>query len=1051
MPQLEGDLTMRRIQHEWEDPRVSGRNRETAHAPLWAYADAASAGKSDRSKSPYALPLDGEWRFQLAQSPLAAPAEFWKPDFDDSSWERINVPSNWQLRPGCPDRPIYTNIAYPFTPEPPFPPEQNPTGCYRRTFIMPSAWEGREIRIIFESVDSAFHLWINGIEVGYSEDSRLPAEFSVTQFLKPGVNTIAVRVLRYCSGTYLEDQDYWQMSGIQRGVRLLAKPTAHIRDFRMRTMFDATYENATLDATVYLETRGLPPQPASPGKVSDYQGLSAGITLLDAEGRVVGEAGPALFSGQTNMYGEPHEKGAVRFRLPVMRPRSWSPEEPNLYTLVMTLFDRSGKGIDFESCRVGFRQVEIKNRQVLLNGHRLVVRGVDRHEFHPERGRAVTIDDMRRGILLMKQLNFNAVRTSHYPNDTRWYELCDELGICVVDETNLETHGLGGQLSNDPDWTAAYLERAVRMVLRDRNHPCVCFWSLGNESAEGPHHAAMANWIRRFDPTRPVQYESGNPGSLTTDIMVPMYPGLDWVRQVMEDPRETRPMIMCEYAFAKGNVTGNFKKFWDFVDRYPSFQGGFIWDWSDKALRLELPDGRRVYGYGNDFGENTDYAAIKEHPSQVFSGIVGPDLSVRPGTLEVKKVQAPVGFLWQSKTPATVTVWNKHHTLGLGHLTLEWEVIEDGKAIQSGKLDMPSAKPDEKAAIELPLRLPERGAPGAEYFLNLRAVLTRDLPWAPAGHLIAWEQFELPIRRSVKTASPSPCGKQVSVKKTDTTVELSGDGSWQLAWNRADGLLTSWKTESGELLAAPVREIFHRAPTDNDWLLGNEHSYFKEWEASGITNLQRRLVNFSAAACDDGYVAVRVESALCGSDSAQPIQCRIETLVGVDGRLSIEQRVVIPAAFAMVPRLGVMLPLSSEFEDVNWYGRGPWENYVDRKESALVGKWRRTVSEMLESYLIPGECGGREDVRRLAISGTDGRSLELEGSPAFHFSALHFSPEDLALAKHDWELTSRQETFLIVDGWHMGLGGDTGWTRNVHPEYLIGPGTYRWGLSLAVG
>lgn len=1044
---------MRSIAHDWEDPHVSGRNRETSHTPLWAYANPAAAARFDRGASPYALSLDGEWRFHLAPSPLAVPAGFAAPDFDDAGWERIAVPGNWQLRPSCPDRPIYTNIAYPFPPNPPFPPDRNPTGCYRRTFEVPAAWAGREVRIIFESVDSAFHLWINGTEVGYSEDSRLPAEFSLTPYLRTGVNTLAVRVLRYCSGTYLEDQDYWQMSGIQRRVRLLAKPPAHIRDFRVQTLFDAAYENATLDVAVCLETRDLPPQAPSPHWTSFYPDLGASLTLLDASGQTVVEAGPLPFSGQTNVYGDPlREKGVARFRVPVARPRQWSPEEPNLYTLVLTLRDSAGNGLDFESCRVGFRQVEIRDRQVLLNGRRLVIRGVNRHEFHPERGRAVTPEDMRRDILLMKQLNFNAVRTSHYPNDPRWYELCDELGLCIVDEVNLETHGLGGQISDDPAWAGAFLERAIRMVLRDRNHPCVCFWSLGNESFEGPHHAAMANWIRRCDPTRPVQYEGKNPPPLTSDIMVPMYPALDWVRQVMEDPRETRPMIMCEYAFAKGNASGNFKKFWDFVDRYPAFQGGFIWDWSDKLLTVTLPNGRRVYGYGNDLGEKFDYAAIGEHPSQVFSGIVAADLEPHPGAYEVKKVQAPVGFLQAPDAPGTVTVWNKHHTAGLGHLALDWEVIEDGHPIRSGRIAMPAAKPGEKAPVELPLRLPEQGAPGAEYFLNVRAILNRDLPWAPAGHLVAWEQFELPVRRAVAKPRSVRSDRAPSINTTAAAIEIAGANGWRLSWDRGDGLLRSWRRSETEWLSGAMREIFHRAPTDNDFILGYGSSYGKEWETSGLTGLERRLVELTAAPCAERAVKVRAVCELRGRDPAQPLHSCIETVVDADGGLAIEQRVVIPPAFALVPRIGLLLPLAPGFEDVCWYGRGPWENYSDRKEGALIGRWQSTVTRMLEaSYPVPGECGGREDVRHLTLAGAGGRTVEVAGAPVFHFSALHVPPEDLTAAGHSWELTPRPETWLIVDGWHMGVGGDTGWTRNVHPEYFIRPGTYRWGVCLGSG
>ena len=641
------------------------------------------------------------------------------------------------------------------------------------------------------------------------------------------------------------------------------------------------------------------------------------------------------------------------------------------------------------------------------------------------------------------------MRTSHYPDDPRWYDLCDELGILVVDEANLETHGLGGDIADNPAWAGAFLDRAIRMVLRDRNHPCIISWSLGNESFNGPHHAAMANWIRRCDPTRPVQYEGKNPGTHTTDIMAPMYPSLDWVREVMEDPNEKRPMILCEYAFAKGNATGNFKKFWDFVDHYPCFQGGFIWDWHDKLLALTLPDGRKVLGYGNDFGENIDYESFGEHGSQVFSGIVSADLTPHPGAFEVKKVQAPVGFLRDPEKPDHLIVWNKHHTLALNHLDLEWQVLENGKPIRSGRTLMPSAEPGSRTNLVLPLDLPHRGTDGAEYFLTVHAVLNQDTPWAKCGHHVAWEQFALPVPCAARASQPAPSGKAPAVRITSDSIEVSTAGGCQWVWDKSSGCLRSWKQGGKEQLAGPVHEMFHRAPTDNDIILGYGSSYAREWELHGLPNLQRRLVTLTAAPCEDNAILVRSSCHLVGSDPSQPILACTEARLDSDGRITLELYASIPAAIPMVPRIGLLIPLAPGFDDVSWYGRGPWENYLDRKSGALLGSWRNTVTGMLEeSYPVPGECGGREDVRQLCLSGPGHRTIEITGNPVFHFSALHLSIEDLTNARHSWELKPRPETFLIVDGWHMGVGGDTGWTRNVHPEYIIGPGTYRWGFRM---
>jgi beta-galactosidase len=1050
---------MRTISHDWEDPVVFERNRETMHVPLGAYADADTARNCDRRSSPYMQTLNGTWQFRLAPSPLQAPAGFWSAAFDASDWEAIPVPGNWQLtQRGCVDKPIYTNIANPFTPNPPFVPEANPTGCYRRDFTVPEAWAGREVFLVFESVDCAFHVWVNGEPVGYSQDSRLSAEFRITPWLRPDRNTLAVRVLRYSSGTYLEDQDYWQLSGIQREVYLYSKPAAHLRDFTVRTVFDAAYTNATLHAVAYLSNLqhlrpagAFHPLPTRRHCDPEFSAYRAEIMLFDAAGQPVWAAPvQAPFAERTaaGAHGL-QEKGGATFAVPVPAPRPWSAEDPYLYTLVFTLLDAAGRATDFESCRVGFRQVEIRDRQVLLNGQRLVVRGVDRHEFNPDRGRAVTVDDMRRDIILMKQLNFNTVRTSHYPNDPRWYELCDELGLYVIDEANLETHGTWGDLSNDPAWVHAYMARGVRMALRDRNHPCICFWSLGNESFRGPHHAAMANWIRSFDPTRPVQYESGNPGPDTSDIMVPMYPDLDWVRKVMEDPHERRPLIMCEYAFAKGNVSGNFRKFWDLVDRYRSFQGGCIWDWADKVLRFELPDGRRALGYGNDLGEGFDYKRIGEHPSQVFSGIVGADLELHPGAYEVKKVQAPVAFAAASLLQGRIAVLNKYPFSTLAHLDICWEVQVNGRTQGQGMLAAPAVPPGQQAELELPLDLPAEGLPGAEYFLNVQAVLKRDLPWASAGHVVAWEQFVVPLKRAALTAGAGlrPALAPLTLQTSAAAITVHGP-TWQATWEAGSGRLASWQVGGREFLAAPAQELFCRAPTDNDWLLELPYSYLNDWRANGLVDLQRRLVSLDAALLNPHTAVVRVLSELSGKDPAQPIRCELRYEINGDGRIAVEQHAVIPECFALVPRLGMQFVLAAGLEAVRWFGRGPWENYVDRKESAMVGEYRRTVTEMLEPYLCPGECGGREDVRWAEVCDPQGAGARVEGAPWFHFSVLHQSPADLMAAKHHWELKSRPEVFLTVDGWHMGVGGDTGWTRNVHPEYGLRPGTYRWGFAL---
>ncbi|NLF40784.1 DUF4981 domain-containing protein, partial [bacterium] len=1018
---------MRRDHHDWEDPAVFERRREQMHTPLGAYPTQEMARTCDRTASPFVRSLNGIWRFHLAPSPLSVPGEFWRSEFNDRGWEDIPVPSNWQLQPGCPDKPIYTNVVYPFQPNPPFVPEANPTGCYRRAFTIPREWAGREVFLVFESVDSAFYAWVNGHLAGYSQDSRLSAEFNITGFLREGDNALAVQVMRYCDGTYLEDQDYWQMSGIQRDVYLYAKPKAHIRDFVVRTRFDAAYADAELEVNVFLSNvQHIMRDDAAFAKVApahqhwapEFSRYAAEIMLYDADGgQVLAAPARASFDESTRMYGSSGErKGAARFRLPVSRPRQWSDETPYLYTLVMTLRGENGAVLDVESCRVGFRQIEIRDRQVLVNGRRMIVRGVDRHEWHPDRGRAVTDDDMRRDIIAMKRLNFNAVRTSHYPNHPRWYELCDELGLYVVDEANIETHGVGGDLSSDPAWLNAYMARATRMVLRDRNHACVCFWSLGNESGAGSHHAAMAAWIRRTDPTRPVQYESGYPGPDITDILVPMYPRIEWVRTVMEDARETRPMIMCEYSYAKGNASGNVAKYWELVEQYQSFQGGFIWDWADKAVRITLPDGRRVPGYGNDCGEQFDYETCGEDGTMVANGVVGADLDPHPGAFEIKYAQAPVTFRPHDLAAGAIRLKNHYAFRTLGHLALRWSMLEDGRVIDAGSLPAPDVQPGTSAVVEMPVKIPQHGAPGAAYHLNIDAVLGADEPWAPAGHVIAWEQFKLPVPSAVAAPRPVSCAKQ-SIKRGNGDITVAGDG-WRVAWSERDGLLHTWQTPAGELLAQPIAAIFHRAPTDNDSMLGRPGSYYDEWRTAGVYDLRRDVEAMDSGILASGAAVVRVRTRLFGANSAQPIVNEQEFRVDSNGVITVDSTAAIPSFFATIPRVGLRCDLRAGIDKVKWYGRGPWENYPDRHAAARIGTYEAPVSAMLEHYLCPGECGGRTGTRWLELRGKGVPGLRVEGDIPFQFNALHVTPEDLRGARHVWELQPRQETTVIVDGYH---------------------------------
>lgn len=1033
---------------EWERPSATGRNRELTHTPWGAYEDATQARKCNRQASRFVKLLNGVWKFKLFPNPVAAP-KFFAVNFDAQTWQDLPVPSNWQLH--CEDRPIYTNVPYPFHADPPLTPGQNPTGCYRTTFVLPDSWQDRQIFLVFESVDSAFHLWVNGQEVGYSTDSRLPAEFDITPHLHPGTNTLAVRVLRVAASTYLEDQDYWQMSGIQRDVYLIAKPHTHLRDFTVRTTFDRDYHHATLDLHVWA------------AQFPKGERWSVSAQLFDPESQPVF---PQPLQDTLNEIGTPsatdkYDRYCARFTVSVPQPRHWTAETPDLYTLVLTLHASDGQPIDHESCRVGFRQVEIRNGLLLLNGHRLVVRGVNQHEHHPDTGRVLSEAYMRAELTLMKRLNFNAIRTSHYPHDSRWYDLCDELGLLVVDEANLETHGLWGVLSRDPSWATAYLERATRMVLRDRNHPCVIIWSLGNESFVGPHHAAMAAWIRACDGTRPVQYESGHPEPAISDILAPMYPQLEWVRDTLADATEHRPLIMCEYAYAKGNSTGNFHEIWDLILTSPRFQGGFIWDWADKPLARAQPDGGRRWVYGEPEGE-------AQHVERMcLNGVVFADLALKPGAYEIWHVQAPVRIqpINAAETVAgRFQLFNLYLASSLAHLDLEWELQGNGIRLQTGRMPIPDTMPCEgllrthktppqggRATVQTTTILsipftPPVATPGTEYYLNLRCVLNRDFPWAAKNHTVAWEQIRLPIAVPAQAAmQPPPTHERIK----------TACGAVRAEFDPVSGTITSLRINEFELLVRGPQECFYRAPTDIDEGQAASTSYALRWQAAGLDRLTRTVnacqilhLHEQIGQNNSEEIGLRVMfDTTSFSPTGTPLFQTKTIYEFINGLLTVEVDVTTADSLPPLPRMGLDLVLNSSLEQVNWFGRGPFENYPDRKHAAMVGLHCSTVTDLFTPYLYPTENGGRQDVRWVTLTGKDGVGLRIRAiDPLFSFSAQHHSMLDLAHAKHVADLPKRLDVFLHLDARHCGLGGDTGWTPNVHPEYLVPPGRYRFGF-----
>ena len=1032
---------------DWENPLVVGRSKRPGHTPLGAYPDADLARTCDRTASPYTHLLNGDWKFLWVPSVSAVPADFYQPDTDDSAWDEITVPGNWQLQ-GFPDNPIYINVHYPFEPNPPHVPEQNPTGLYRTNFEVPASWRGRDVFLLFESVDSNCRVWVNGQEVGYSQDSRLPAEFDITPYAQAGQNTLAVQVMRYCDGTYLECQDMWRMSGIQRDVILYSKPPVRLEDFTVRTLFDEQYQHAVLE--VYAQINKNP-------EMADY---TVEAMLYDAEDQPV-FAAPAAAAVESftswSLY-PTHKTAQALIRQPVAAPHKWTAETPYLYHLVLTLKDARGTAVDFESCRVGFRQVEIKNGMLLVNGQRLVMRGVDRHEHHPERGRALTTEDMRREIILMKQLNFNTVRTSHYPDHPEWYDLCDEYGIYIIDETNIETHGHGRRTEPQPA-LGARLPGTRRAHGAARQKPSL-------------RHAVVAGQRIRFGP-EPRRHGAAGcapttpPASFTMKADGPALKFLTftpsciptWIAcaPLLADASEKRPIMMCEYAYAKGNSTGNFFKFWDMVDTYPRFQGGCIWDWNDKAITHINAQGEPFYAYGGDFGPDFDYQRFyqeNEDPQMCCNGIVGPDLTPHPGAYEVKKVQAPLSLsaaTQQDALQGQFILWNKHQFLSLAHLNIHWDLLEDGHVIQSGDLSPVDLPAGQKAALGVPFQAPQNPVAGGEYFLNVHFNLNADTSWANAGHEVYWQQFPLRFPVPAKTVTRLSDLGSVTMQEDDQRLTLTGE-NFKVVFNKLLGALVTYQAHGVHLLQAGPTENYYRAPTDIDLLMGNPSAMIHKWRAAGVDCLERQVLSFTSAQISPQMVEVRVLDHLSASGKTAiesgGIDSELVYRVYGNGEIVLENTVLLSDQLPDLPRVGLELTLPAGFDHLTWYGRGPHENYVDRKHGAAVGIYNSMVDEQFTPYVYTSESGGKEDVRWLTLRSDAGEGLMVIGLDPLHIDALHYTIQDLEQAGHPYELTRCAETILHLDARHMGVGGDDGWTAPVHPEFRIPPGKYRFGLRL---
>jgi len=1009
---------MPRPPRDWEDPQCLHRNREAPRASFVPWADTPTALVGDREASTRFQLLNGLWRFLLAPRPDAVPHAFESEGFAADKWPTLPVPGCWQMH-GY-GKPNYSNVNYPYPVDPPFLPDENPVGLYRRAFTLSPDWKDRQVFITFEGVCAGFYLWVNGQAAGFSKGSHMPAEFNITPFLRAGENLLAVQVFQWTDGSYLEDQDMWRLNGIFRDVYLTARPATHLRDVTVRTRLDDAARDAVLEVTACLRNLGNAPARCA------LRG-----TLIAPNGDWV-----AQFRLADALPVAPGPDTVAATSVALSAPLKWTAETPHLYSLLLEL-DVEGASAEVIHQNVGFRQIALRDGLFLVNGVPIKIQGVNRHDTHPDLGYAVSPESMRRDVILMKQHNINTVRTSHYPNDPRFMDLCDRFGLYVIDEADLETHGFGYTLpdipARRPEWEAAFVERAERLYERDKNHPCVVMWSLGNEAGYGPNHDAMAAWLRKADPTRPVHYERAGEAP-AVDVVSTMYPG---VAHLIEQglKKDPRPYFMCEYAHAMGQGPGNLKEYWDAIRAHPRLLGGCIWEWVDHGIRRRTERGEEYMAYGGDFGDKPNDGNF------CIDGLCFPDRIPHTGLIEYKKIIEPVNVEAASPDASRLRITNRYFFLSLAHLRASWALLRNGEVVREGTLSLPNLPAG--SATELPLPVPpEALRPVGEYFLNIEFALSESASWASAGHVVARAQVALP-RSPAPEARPAPAAPELAIEETPATLAFSGR-DFRLVFDRRTGTLSAWEFLGTRLLLSGPRLNVWRAPTDNDKRMK------LEWIAAGLDRLQHRVNDTRIVAREPACITVAVESVLAAYSLRPAFRCDYLYRIHGNGEVEIETHVLPlrnPPPLAHLPRLGLQMRLPGAFDRMVWYGRGPHESYVDRKESAFVGLYRGTVQEQFVNYVYPQENGNKSDVRWVALTDLRGIGLRAEGMPLLNVSAHHYSTENLTQALHTYDLVRLDETILNLDHAHCGLGSNSCGPLPLD-AYLLKPVETRFSLRL---
>lgn len=1024
---------MHPLMNEWENPWLVGYGLEEPRCATIPYLEPATGEWHYPERC---IMLSGMWKFHWSPNPGERPAEFFRMDYDVSSWLELPVPGNWQFQ-GY-DIPIYTDVEYPFENTPPrIQAHFNPVGSYRREFELPADWTKTPVLLHFAGVNSAFYVWVNGCKVGFNQGSHMPAEFDISALVHSGINTVAVEVYRWCAGSYLEDQDMWRLAGIFRDVFVYSLPPVHVSDFSVGCELDGDYRDAVLH--ISAQVRNMSQRASSP--------LTLRASLLDSFGKCC-----SSMHSQMNATVDQIRQGGsvcVEMSMDVSSPRKWTAETPELYTVLLELVQEDGSCIHSSKCNVGFRAVEVRGTQLLVNGAAVKLKGVNRHEFHPDMGQVVTPEIMIEDVRLMKQHNINAVRTAHYPNDTRWLDICDLYGLYVIDEADLESHGVpiwdpAITLAGKPEWRTAHIDRVRRMVMRDRNHASIIIWSLGNEAGDGPNFEAAANWIHDIDPGRPVHYEPAYNASYV-DIESRMYKSIAFLEDyVSRGP--AKPLILCEYAHAMGNSVGNLQDYWDVIDANPCLAGAFIWEWADHGIRRTSPDGREYWAYGGDFGDTPNNANF------CCDGVVLPDRTPEPEMAEVHKVYQHISIEPAELSRGRVRVRNKYAFTDLRFLAPIWELSCNGRPVQQGELPTLAIGPGQSAEVTIPFTTPSVQV-GAEYWLTVGFALRAGSRWAEAGHVVAWEQFAMepvvaPAAASA-TATVATARRELArmpaVELTETDAEVimgsqSEAGQFEVAIGRTTGSIERFTVNHIQLVTGPLEPNYWRVPMDND--VGNKMpERCGVWRRAGR---DRRMLEFAVERQSPSAISVATTGTLPAGNSRYST---VYTIFGT-GDVVVTHSLIPEGRLPEIPRIGMQMEIPDQFDTVTWYGRGPHENYWDRKTGAGIGIYSMPAAGLAHPYSRPQETGNRCDVRWTMFARADGVGLLAVGMPTIEFSAWPCTMHDLETARHIHEVPRRDRITVNLDYRQMGVGGDNSWGARPHPEYTLYPMPHTYSFRL---